>query len=135
MTTEELKQEIEQRTGVPATLLTGETAEENIAQAKAFLAYKREYEQQRPKSNAEKFADWAAAEWGAEEPQDTAGAALADIEQRARVEAWGYPLVSDGGEVTGLTDARPAREQFAEWMGQQTAFDPFKQGDGWKRVL
>lgn len=48
MTIEELKQTIEQRTGVPASFLTGETAEENIAQAKALLAYKREAQQQRP---------------------------------------------------------------------------------------
>ena len=40
MTTEELKQEIAQRTGIPAALLTGETAEENIAQAKAIVDMK-----------------------------------------------------------------------------------------------
>ena len=149
MTIEELKQTIEQRTGVPASLLTGETAEENIAQAKAMLAYKRAYEQQRPKTAAEQFSDWlggqleeknrqTAAAFGLhyEAPEtDPAGAALADIAEAVRVEGGGYPMTRDGGEVTGLPDARPAREQFAEWIGQQMAFDPFKDADGWKRVL
>lgn len=37
-----VKREIEQKTGVPASLLTGSTLEENVAQAKALLAYKGE---------------------------------------------------------------------------------------------
>lgn len=149
MTIEELKQTIEQRTGVPASLLTGETAEENIAQAKAMLAYKREYEQQRPKTAAEQFSDWlggqleeknrqTAAAFGLhyETPEaDPAGAALADIAEAVRVEGGGYPMTKDGGEVSNMPDPRPAREQFADWLGQQTAFDPFKDADGWKRVL
>ena len=150
MNTEELRQEIEQRTGVPATLLTGETIEENIAQAKAFLAYKREYEQQRPKTAQEQFADWlggqleerdrqTAATFGLQytPPQkDAASAALADIEERARVEAGGYPMLQDGGSVNVNTgDGRSAREQFSEWLGQRTAFDPFKEADGWKRLV
>lgn len=140
MTIEELKQTIEQRTGVPASLLTGETAEENVAQAKAMLAYKREYAQQRPKTAAEQFSDWlggqleeksrqTAAAFGLhyEAPEtDPAGAALADIAEAVRVDGGGYPMIRDGGEVTGLPDARPAREQFADWLKQQTAFDPFK---------
>lgn len=131
MTLEELKQEIAERTGVPALLLTGETAEENIAQAKALLAYKRDAEAdiQRPRSTTEQFTDWLTARDGIEQPY-TAGQALADIEERARVEAGGYPMTMDGGEVTGLPDARPAREQFADWLNQKKAFNPFKQ-DGW----
>ena len=151
MTIEELKQTIEQRTGVPASLLTGETAEENIAQAKAMLAYKREYEQQRPKTAAEQFSDWlggqleeknrqTAAAFGLhyEAPEtDPAGAALADIAEAVRVEGGGYPMVKDGGQVdtSNMPDPRPAREQFAEWLGQQTAFDPFKDADGWKKLF
>lgn len=150
MNTEELKQEIAQRTGIPAVLLTGETAEENIAQAKALLAYKREHEAQRPKTAAEQFSDWiggqleerdrqTAAAFGLQytPPQkDEAGAALADIEERARVEAGGYPMLQDGGSVNvNLGDGRSAREQFADWLGQRTAFDPFKEADGWKRLV
>ncbi len=42
-----IKESINRRTGVPASLLTGETAEEVVARAKAVLAYKREHEAQR----------------------------------------------------------------------------------------
>lgn len=125
MSIEELKQIIEQRTGVPASLLTGETAEENIAQAKAILAYKRDLDTQTPKTARGQFVEWFNASQG-KEAQDTAGAALAEIEDAARMEAGGYPAVQDSGEVTGLPDPRPARDQFAEWFGQKSAFNPFK---------
>lgn len=134
MTTEELKQEIAQRTGVPVVLLTGETAEENIAQAKAFLAYKREHEAQRPKSHAEQFKAWFNEQYGIEE-QDEAGAALAQIEEQARLDAGGYPSLQDGGSVNvNLGDTRSAKEQFADWLADRTAFDPFKT-DGWKHLV
>lgn len=124
MTVEDVKKTIEQRTGVPAHLLTGETAEEAIAQAKALLAYRKEHEAQRPKHTREQFAEWMQAQQGTNS-QDTTSAALAEIEEAARVEAGGYPRTKDGGEVTGLPDARPARDQFAEWMEKQMAFNPF----------
>ena len=130
MTTEELKQEIAQRTGVPAVLLTGETAEENIAQAKALLAYKREADAQRPKSTAEQFSDWMKAQEGTDQP-DTAGEALARIEEQARIDAGGYPSLQDGGSVNvNLGDGRSTREQFTDWLADRTAFDPFKEADG-----
>lgn len=151
MKIEDIKREIEQRAGVPASLLTGETVEENIAQAKALLAYKREYEQQRPKTTAEQFSDWiggkleeknrqTAAALGLhyeESEADPAGAALAEIEEAARRDAGGYPIVPDGGQIdiSRLPDARPAREQFADWFKKETAFDPFKDLDGWTRIL
>lgn len=136
MNLENLKNEIEQRTGVPASLLSGETPEENIAQAKALLAYKREHEAQQPKTTAEQFADWMNARQGIY-PEDTEGAALADIEEAVRVEAGGYPMTRDGGEVNNLADLRPAREKFADWLDQRgdLKFDPFKDADGWKRLL
>lgn len=141
MTIDEVKQTIEQRTGVPASLLTGETAEENIAQAKAILAYKREHEQQRgheqppAKTTREQFADWFNAQVGGADPHDTAGAALAEIEEAARVAAGGYPMTRDGGEVDGgkMPDGRTTREQFAGWFNNKTAFNPFS-GDGWKTL-
>lgn len=134
MNIDELKTAIEQGTGIPASLLTGETEEENIAQAKAFLAYKRESEATRPKSTREQFKEWLNASQGIEEP-DTAGAALEEIQEALRVEAGGYPKVPDGGTPAGdFPDPRPAREQFAEYFGQIAAFDPFKDMNGWKRL-
>lgn len=149
MTIEELKQQIEQRAGVPASLLTGETAEEVVARAKAVLAYKREYEAQRPKTAREQFADWIGAQQEDKDrrtaellgrhyeapPADPAGAALAEVAEAYRVEAGGYPMTKDSGEVANMPDPRPAREQFAEWFGQKTAFDPFKDADGWKNLF
>lgn len=148
MTIEELKQQIEQRAGVPASLLTGETAEEVVARAKAILAYKREHEAQRPKTTQEQFAEWIGAQLEDKDrrtaellgrhykatPADPAGAALAEVAEAYRVEAGGYPMTKDGGEGTNMPDPRPAREQFAEWFGQKTAFDPFKDADGWKTL-
>lgn len=132
MNLDEVKQAIEKQTGVPANLLNGETIEENIAQAKALLAYKREAEAERPKSAKEQFAQWLNAQQGIED-QDTAGQALAQIEERARVEAGGYPILQDGGGVNvNVGDGRTAKEQFAEWAGQKMAYDPFKRPDGWR---
>lgn len=153
MTIEELKQQIEQRTGVPASLLTGETAEEVVARAKAVLAYKREHEAQRPKTAREQFADWIDAQLEDKDrrtaellgrhyeapPADPAGAALAEVAEAYRVEAGGYPQVPDGGNpyINGkqAPDGRSTAEQFADWFGQQTAFDPFKDADGWKNLF
>lgn len=151
MTIEELKQQIEQRAGVPASLLTGETAEEVVARAKAVLAYKREHEAQRPKTAQEQFADWIGAQLEDKDrrtaellgrhyeapPADPARAALAEIEEAARRDAGGYPIIPDGGQIdiSRLPDARPAREQFADWFKKETAFDPFTDSDGWTRIL
>lgn len=150
MTIEELKQTIAQRTGVPVSLLTGETIEENIAQAKALLAYKKESERQRPKTASEQFAAWAGEQMEEKQQRtaealglqytrpekDPAGAALAEIEEALRVAGGGYPVVRDGGQIDTSTmpDLRPAREQFADWINQQTAFDPFNH-NGWKKII
>lgn len=121
MNTEELKQEIAQRTGIPAALLTGETAEENIAQAKALLAYKREHEAQRPKTAQEQFADWIGGQLDERDRQtaaafglqytprqtDPAGAALAEIEEPAAA-GW---------------DNQPCRDAISAWNMRQGAAD------------
>ena len=153
MTIEELKQRIEDRAGVPVSLLTGETAEEIIANAKAMLAFKRENETQRPKTTREQFTEWlnaqtegraqrAAGSLGHnyEAPQkDPASAALEEVIEAYRLEAGGYPYTKDGGNpyINGsqAPDPRPAREQFADWFGGVSAFDPAKTPDGWKSKL
>ena len=132
MTLEEVKQAIEQHAGVPAALLTGETAEENIAQAKALLAYRREQTPKRPRSPEEQFAEWLNQVQGIE-AQDEAGMALARIEAQAKAEAGGFPSVADSTVTADrMPDPRSPEEQFAEWLGQRTAYNPFAQTDGWK---
>ena len=134
MSMDELKQTIEQRTGVPAEFLHGETAEETIALARALLAYKRDVEKKadalRTKSTREQFDEWFSAEYGAEEPQDGRTEALAEIEEAARIAGGGYPRIKDGGEIdhSTLPDSRPTWQQFAEWFDNKTAFNPFKEG-------
>ena len=118
MTLEESKRDIERRTGVPAALLTGESAEENEVRAMALLAYRREVAGQKrtPQSTAERFKAWFDAQMEEEAP---APAAAPDPVPPA-----GYPSLKDAGEVRDLPDPRPARDKFAEWAGDQLAFDP-----------
>lgn len=130
MNIEELKQRIEQDTGVPASLLNGETAEENIAKAKALLAYKREHTVQEPKNTKEQFADWFRAQEG-EVVQDPAGAALAQIENELR----SVPVLRDAGEVAHNAAAGTAKEQFAQWLYDKTAWNPRQSADGWKPLF
>lgn len=127
------KQAIERSVGIPAALLTGETEEENMAQAKALLAYQRECNGKRPKSNSEQFAEWM--NGGADPAQDEATKALTALEEELRVRNGGYPMITDSGEVTGLPDGRSTAEQFAEWFGNRTAFDPLARGGGWQRLV
>lgn len=130
----ELKQTIEQRTGVPASLLTGETAEENIAQARALLAYRKEYEQQRPKDASEQFSEWFNSVHGIVE-QDHAGEALADIEAQAAADPNSYPEVHDSGELDGALVKGTPREQFGEWFSEHVGLDLTKDENGWKRII
>ena len=125
MTAEELKQAIEQKTGISAALIAGDTAEEAIAQARAVLAYRREQEGQRPKSTKEQFAEWFRNQFGETIP-DTASADLDELAEEERVASGGYPRVRDGGQISAdnIPDLRPVREQFAEWFRNETAFNP-----------
>lgn len=133
MNIEEIKQAIEQRTGIPGPLLTGETAEEVISTAKALLAFWRENAEQKPKTARDQFSDWFGAVQGIEEP-DIKLNALLEIEEAARVDAGGYPRVKDGTvEQNPLPDPRPAAEQFTDWFLQKTAFNPYKE-DGWTHM-
>lgn len=116
MNLSELKQAIEQRAGISARLLTGETAEELVAQAKALLAFKRDCAPPQQKATREQFAAWFNA---GETLNDAAGVALDEIEDAVRAEAGFYPEVTDAGETESGPDARPAREQFAEWFNRQ----------------
>lgn len=128
----EIKAMISERLGVPVCLLRGESAEEDLAQAKAILAYKREQEQTRPKSHAEQFKEWFNASQGIEEPDETA-AAFKEIEDAIGINSGAYPSLSDGGEVQNVGDCRTPQEQFKDWFYDASAFDPRKDGN-WKTI-
>lgn len=116
MTIEEIKNEISTYTGIPVELLTGETAEENIARAKDLLAYKQAEQPETEKAQTgtpkEQFTAWISSMMGIEMP-----CAEPAPENPA------YPQVRDAGEVD-LGDIRTAREKFAEWIQDKMAFDP-----------
>lgn len=122
MTLEESKRDIERRTGVPAALLTGESAEENEVRAMALLAYRREVTgrnlSRSPQSTAERFKAWFDAQMEEEAPAPAPAAAPDPVPPA------GYPSLKDAGEVRDLSDPRTARDKFAEWAGDQLAFDP-----------
>lgn len=132
MTIDEVKAEIEQRTGVPAQFIQGETVEEAIAHSKALLAYKRENAEQVPVDSREAFESWFKAINGIQEA--TPEQLLDNFAEELRTEAGGYPQVHDAGEVS-MGDPRSAEDKFAEWFYQRSAFDPFAGSDGWKHLL
>lgn len=133
MNLDELRQTIEQHTGIPAALLIGETAEEVIARGKALLAFKRTDDPQHPKTPQAQFVE-AFNNYMGVDPDEEASQALMQIETATKETLTGYPSLRDGGEVEHMPDGRSPKEQFAQWFGQQAAFDPFKQ-NGWKNVL
>ncbi len=133
MILDELKTIIEQKTGIPTDLLSGETAEDIISSARALLDLKRREEMKREKPTREQFAEWFSAVQG-EELSDPESIALEKIAEVVRSDNGGYPMPRDGGDVTDLPDMRPTREKFREWFEDKTAFDPRKNRDGWKRI-
>lgn len=128
MTLEEIKTEISNRTGIPAELLTGETAEENIAKAKALLAYKRECsikkEDGQPKSTKQQFANWMQTNYGTEEQpkQDAETQALIDLENSLKA----FPSIHDSTiTADNIPNQKSAAEQFGEWAKNQFSSNPF----------
>ena len=130
MTTKDLKQTIEQRAGVPASLLTGSSEKEILAQARALVSFKEQIKTAGPAdpaklSPAERFAEWFSAVQGEdqEEPQ-SAAVVLDEIAESLRMETGGYPAFRDGGEPAHIPDGRSKADKFSEWFGAVSAFDP-----------
>lgn len=63
-----IRESIKNRTGIPADLLNGETLEENIAQAKALLAFKKEQGAEDPEQS---FLSWFRIQTGQESSAET----------------------------------------------------------------
>lgn len=113
MTLDKFKDAVERRTGVPASLLSGETEEEVIARAKALLVLKRESAakalERTGSTTADHFRDWYATQTG--EENNNAGQDPEDTQQKSA----GYPQLQDNGEIQ-TPDLRTARDQFVDWM-------------------
>lgn len=108
----ELKKVAAEKTGVPAKLINGETTEEIAASAIALAAYKRDSYEAKP--TREKFAAWFNGDVPAESAPDPILTPPA------------YPNVPDGGTPQNLEYSRDPRDAFAEWFGDVSAFNPFK---------
>ena len=110
MTNDEYKAHLQNKTGIPADLLTGDTPEDNLTIAASLLAFKQQNAQEQQnthKSTAEQFADWFKGETGEAHTSDS-------VPIQSEVKR-GYPKIRDGGEVMhGLIPKSP-EEQFAEW--------------------
>lgn len=123
MDNEQIKQEIAQLLGIDPGMLRGETAEENISQAKKLLAFRKQYETEKPKSELEQFEEWYNEINGIEQ-KDAAAEALDDLSEKVRSDSLIAPQVKDGGtlpphkmpEFKGDT-----KEQFAEWFNEAMA--------------
>ena len=46
-----------------------------------------------------------------------------------------YPEAQDGGAALGLADSASEQEQLKEWFSNQLAFNPFRNGSGWTRII
>ena len=133
MTAEEFKLHISEKTGIPIHLLKGETPEEDLIHAQALLAYKKEAEKNRPKTPREQFAEWLNQQDGATDPETDNP--LMALKEKLRIANGGYPIVRDGGtpEHTPAAQREP-REEFAEWFASKTAFNPFRDSNGWTHL-
>ena len=126
MTIEELKNAIEQRTGIPASLLQGTEPKDVIAYAKDLANFAKPAAPAAPiggvgqeKSAREIFNDW----WtnGDPEPGTEVIRALNQIEADFISL---YPSVPDAGEQKD-TFTPSLRDQFAEWAREALAYNPF----------
>lgn len=133
MNTEELKQEIAQRTGMAEDLLTGDTSEEVLARARSLLKYRQDNKATAPRTTGEAFAEWMKNQLEIDDGEQAAIDVLADLDEAVRIAAGGYPAVADHGEIDSakLPDARTAREKFAEYMAGQLSFNPVGVHNSW----
>lgn len=120
MNNQELRSYIEQQTGVPADLLTGQTQKEILQQARDFLDLQRNQLQEN-KTTRELFAEWA--NTPAQEMERTEGQTARDLfiawmngpeEEEARPEPPAYPELKDGQPENMPSVNRPIREIFEE---------------------
>lgn len=133
MTIEELKNTIEQKTGIPASLLQGTGPNEVIAYAKNLANFAKPSVPASPigddsqqKSSRDTFADWANQNFfgGRVEPDEGAGVMQA-LDQIEAELSKPYPATPDGGEASHNFIKPSLRDQFVEWSRDALAYNPF----------
>ena len=95
---EDMQKQVAKAMGVPAALLTGQTVQECMAEARALKGYKKS--QMPPKTTREQFAEW----FDGPEEEEPEGPEPA------------YPVLLDAGEVRAPIKPASAKEAFEEWM-------------------
>lgn len=122
-----LKQTASEKTGVPAELISGGTAEEIAASAYAIARFRNEY-RANEKAESERCAEYEAAPTRDKFAAWFNGEPLTD--PAAPIDNNKYPNVPDAGEVN-LGDQRSTTEKFCEWFLGVSAFDPRKDRGKW----
>lgn len=127
MNTEELKQTINNKTGIPINLLTGSTEKEIIEQAKSLLEYRAttEQKQQTKGSTSEQFARWLS---GSDEGQEEQIKNKVAEDIRSIIDdVWGYPSLSDKETQIKESDIQGAttQEKFENWFKAKTSYNPY----------
>lgn len=130
MNHDELKQTIENQTGIPVNILSGETDDEIINYAKNLIALKNDFDSKRTKSAREQFSEMMTFETSDQ------NAILEEIREQSRIDSGGYPRLHDGGCVNvNVGDHRTPREQFAKWADKKMSYDPLMRPGGWKPLI
>lgn len=130
MILEDVKKELSSRTGIPVSLLDGETIEENIAKAKAIIAYRRDHD--KPQSAKEEFSLWFQEMNGDEKPDPMENVTKYENELRS-LDC--YPQIRDGGSVLVNDNTLNAKEdpskEFGKMLDSALAYNPFRDPSGW----
>lgn len=132
MILEDVKKELSSRTGIPVSLLTGETIEENIAKAKAIIAYRRDHD--KPQSAKEAFSLWCQEKNGDEKPDPMENVTKYENELRS-LDC--YPQIRDGGSVLvngKLKGNEDPSKEFSRLASDALAFNPFRDPSGWTHI-
>ena len=126
MNSQEIREYISQQAGVPVELLTGQTPEEIMQQARQLLDLRQtrallDQKQGESKATSEQFAEWAKQEMEHEE-----GMTVRDLfitcmngpeEQKQQPDPPAYPELHDAGEAQNMPPVKqPIREIFSDYF-------------------
>lgn len=131
----ELKEQIESKTGIPSKLLTSDTADGCITMAKQLIDFRDESKEQKPITAKEAFTTWMEQMHPSDHRVKTDSEIIDDLVEQYRLDNGGYPStkeIQDGGSVN-LPEHKTAKQELADFMNEKSAFDPFKHG-GWKHI-
>lgn len=113
---EEYKKDLSRVSGIPVNMLTRDTPEEILAQAKAITLFAMEKQKEDNKTPRERFAEWMGEKFEAREKNTASLFGVSLQPEQEPITPAGYPQIKDGGEVANMPDGRSVKEQFKEWF-------------------